>query len=85
MALQIHAPAEEILERIERSIRSALPGSEVTVRGAAGHFEIEVVSEAFEGKRTLARQRMVYSAIAELMKGDAAPVHAVDRLTTRTP
>ena len=85
MALQIHPPAEETTERIERAIREALPGSQVAVRGAAGHFEIEVVSAAFEGKRTLDKQRLVYSAIADLMKGDAAPVHAVDRLTTRTP
>ena len=85
MALQIHPPAQETAERIEEAIRSALPGAQVSVRGAAGHFEIEVVSPAFEGKRTLDRQRMVYSAIAGLMKGDAAPVHAVDTLATRTP
>jgi hypothetical protein len=27
----------------------------------------------------------VYGAIAHLMKGDMAPVHAVDSLKTRTP
>jgi hypothetical protein len=27
----------------------------------------------------------VYSAIAHLMSGDMAPVHAVDSLTTRVP
>jgi hypothetical protein len=33
----------------------------------------------------LESQRLVYSAIAHLMKGDAPPVHAVDSLKTRTP
>jgi len=33
----------------------------------------------------LESQRMVYGAIAHLMKGDLAPVHAVDRLQTRVP
>jgi acid stress-induced BolA-like protein IbaG/YrbA len=85
MALQIHAPPREITARIEEAIRAALPGCEVSASGAAGHFEIRVVSAAFAGKRTLEKQRMVYAAIAPLMQGDAAPVHAVDRLETLTP
>jgi stress-induced morphogen len=44
-----------------------------------------VTSSAFAGKSMLQSQRMVYSAIAHLMKGDLAPVHAVDSLRTRTP
>ena len=31
------------------------------------------------------QQKLVYGAIKELMAGDGAPVHAVDRLRTRTP
>ena len=38
----------------------------------------------FAGKSMLESQRLVYGAIAHLMKGDGAPVHAVDKLTTRT-
>jgi len=55
------------------------------VRGGGGHFEIDVTSEAFEGKRLLDKQRLVYGAIAHLMQGDDAPVHAIDRLDTHTP
>ena len=40
---------------------------------------IDALREAIE------RQRLVYGAIADLMKGDKAPVHAVDSLKTRTP
>jgi stress-induced morphogen len=55
------------------------------VSGAGGHFTIEVVSPAFAGLGMLESQRLVYSAIAHLMKGDLAPVHAVDKLKTRVP
>jgi acid stress-induced BolA-like protein IbaG/YrbA len=85
MALQIHAPPREVTAQIEDAIRKALPGCEVSASGAAGHFEIRVVSAAFAGKRTLEKQRLVYAAIAHLMAGDGAPVHAVDRLETLTP
>jgi stress-induced morphogen len=44
-----------------------------------------VVSPAFAGLGMLESQRLVYSAIAHLMQGDLAPVHAVDRLKTRVP
>ena len=43
---------------------------------------IDVVSEAFEGKSAVDRQRMVYKAIwMELQEA----VHAVDAMTTKTP
>jgi stress-induced morphogen len=31
------------------------------------------------------QHQLVYRAIAELMAGDAPPVHAIDRLVTRVP
>lgn len=85
MALQIHRPPAETARRIEEAIRDAIPGAEVSATGMGGHFEIRVVCREFEGKNTLAKQRLVYRAIAHLMKGDGAPVHAVDRLETLTP
>ena len=53
--------------------------------GGGGHFNIEVTSPMFAGKSMLESQRMVYGAIADLMKGDRAPVHAIDSLKTRAP
>ncbi len=77
---------EQVAEQMAAKIREALPGAEVLVRAASpGHFEIEVASEAFAGKSRVAQQQLVYGAIAPLMAGDAAPVHAVDRMVTRTP
>ncbi len=48
------------------------------------HFEIRVTSGAFDGKNSLARPRMVYAAIAQ-MRGEGAPIHAIDRLETSVP
>ena len=49
------------------------------------HFEIQVVSPVFKGKRTLEKQRIVYAALSELMAGSNAPVHAIARLDTLVP
>ncbi len=74
-----------ILDEAASAITTAIPGARVQVRGGGGHFEIEVISDQFAGKRILERQRMVLGAIAHLMKGDAAPIHAVDTLVCNTP
>jgi acid stress-induced BolA-like protein IbaG/YrbA len=74
-----------VVDALRQAIETAIPESQATVAGSGGHFTIEVVSSAFAGKGMLESQRLVYSAIAHLMKGDAPPVHAVDSLKTRTP
>ncbi|HEY4102529.1 MAG TPA: BolA family protein [Polyangiaceae bacterium] len=74
-----------VVDALREAIEREIPGSEANVSGGGGHFTIEVVSSAFAGKGMLESQRMVYGAIAPLMKGDAPPVHAVDSLKTRTP
>ncbi|MFO0678344.1 MAG: BolA/IbaG family iron-sulfur metabolism protein [Polyangiaceae bacterium] len=72
-----------VTDAIRTSIEGAIPGAVVTATGGGGHFTIEVVSSVFAGKSRLESQRLVLSAIAHLMKGDMAPVHAVDTLKTR--
>ena len=74
-----------ITDQIKLSILEAIPGCEVEVAGSSGHFEIYVCSSEFEGKRIVAKQRMVYRAIKHLMAGDDAPLHAVDKMTCDTP
>jgi acid stress-induced BolA-like protein IbaG/YrbA len=83
--LQISPPAGEVIPKIREAVEAAIPGAKVEVIGEAGHFSVRVTSEAFAGKTVVAKQRMVYSAIAPLMKGDHAPVHAIDRLETLEP
>ena len=74
-----------MIEQIEHAILTAIPDAQVHVSGGGGHFTIEVISSVFEGKNIVQRQRIVYKAIWELMKGDNAPLHAVDKLTCKTP
>jgi acid stress-induced BolA-like protein IbaG/YrbA len=75
----------EICTAAKAAIEAAIPGAVATVRGDGGHFDIEVVASAFAGKRILAQQRLVYAAIKDLMAGDQAPMHAVDRMVCKLP
>jgi acid stress-induced BolA-like protein IbaG/YrbA len=72
-----------VLDALREAIESKIPDSKAKVDGGGGHYTIEVVAAAFKGLGMLDSQRLVYGAIAHLMKGDLAPVHAVDKLTTR--
>ena len=74
-----------ILDEAREAIEAAIPGSVAVVRGGGGHFEIEVTAAQFDGLRTLAKHRLVLTSIAHLMKGDEAPIHAVDNIVCRTP
>ncbi len=74
-----------VVDALREAIEREILDSRAEVSGGGGHFTIEVTSPAFAGKSMLESQRMVYGAIAHLMKGELAPVHAVDRLITRTP
>lgn len=49
--------------------------------GGATHWRLRIVSEAFRGKPTVARHRMVYDALAELIDD---PIHAL-AITARAP
>jgi acid stress-induced BolA-like protein IbaG/YrbA len=76
--------AGTLTETVEQAIVEAIPDAQVDVQGAGGHFTIRVVSAAFEGKNLLQKRRLVMSAVAPFMKGDDAPVHAIDKLETLT-
>lgn len=92
MALQIasspssSSDAEETATKLRDLIAEAIEDAEIRVTPLSpGHFEIRVVSQAFEGLSRVRQQQRVYGAIAPLLKGDAAPVHAIDRLQTELP
>ena len=60
---------------IEQMIVKGLPEAEVKVTGDDGvHFEAVVRCESFAGKSTLARHRMVYATLGELMGNE---IHAL--------
>ncbi len=78
-------PDAALAEAIRTAIQQHIPGGTVDVTGSGGHYSIEVISSLFEGKNRVQSQRLVYRAIRHLMVGDAAPLHAVDRLVTTVP
>ena len=77
-----------VAETIRRKLEAALSPQRLVIeddseshRGHGGwreggetHFNVEIVAPAFEGKSRVARQRMVFDALAEEMSG---PVHAL--------
>ena len=69
-------------ELIRQLIEQGLPGARAQVQGDDGvHFEATVVCEGFRGKLPLARHRMVYATLGDLMGG---AIHAL-ALKTLTP
>ncbi|WP_386066667.1 BolA family protein [Tahibacter sp. UC22_41] len=69
-------------QTIKNLIEQGLPGAVAEVAGADGvHFEAVVVAEAFRGKLPLARHRLVYATLGDLMGG---AIHALS-LKTVTP
>jgi BolA protein len=79
-ALQAHLAA---LEPVSLSITddSHQHVGHAGARGGGGHFSLQIVSRQFIGKNTITRHRMIYSALAEMMKND---VHALN-IQARTP
>ncbi len=80
--------------RIERLLRAALDPESLAVvdqshlheghagaRDGRGHFLVEIVARAFEGRAPLERHRMIYQALGEMMTTD---VHAL-AIRARTP
>jgi len=75
----------DVITALREAIESKIPACTAEVTGGGGHFSIVATSPEFAGKSMLESQRMVYGAISHLMRGDMAPVHAVDSLKTKTP
>ena len=68
--LQALAPARlELVDESDKHIGH--PGA---APGGNTHWKLTIVSAAFEGKPTVARHRMVYEALGELMQH---PIHAL--------
>ncbi|MDP1870609.1 MAG: BolA family protein [Gallionella sp.] len=44
-------------------------------QSGGGHYLLQIVTPEFSGKGTLARHRMIYSALGEMMKTD---IHALN-------
>lgn len=87
-------PREQRVEAIRAALQAALSPVALEVvddsarhaghagaRDGRGHFNVDVVSAAFEGLGPLARHRAVYAAVGTLMETD---IHAL-AIRARTP
>lgn len=54
--------------RIELIDDSALHAGHEGAKSGGGHYRLLVVSDAFAGKSTVSRHRLVYDALGELMR-----------------
>ena len=72
-------------DELKRTIEAGVDGCQTVVvtdlTGTQDHYQAVIVAGGFEGKLPLARHRMVYAALGDLMSG---PVHALT-LETLTP
>jgi BolA protein len=60
--------------RLELIDDSALHAGHAGARSGGGHYRLLVVSAEFSGKSTLARHRIIYDALGELMR---SKIHAL--------
>ncbi len=67
---------------IKQMIEQGIVCQSIEITGDGNHFEAIVVSEAFEGKRLVARQQMVYATVQD--KISSGELHALS-LKTITP
>ena len=75
-----------INQTIQDIIINNISDAQVTVNNMGqGHFSLVVTTNEFVGKNMLAKHKLVMSAIAPLMFGSNAPVHAIDNLKTMLP
>lgn len=87
-------PREQRVEAIRNALQTALRPQSLVVqddsarhaghagaRDGRGHFNVEVVSDAFTGLSPIQRHRVVYAAVGELMTTD---IHALS-ISAHTP
>jgi BolA protein len=59
---------------IEIDDDSALHAGHEGAKGGGGHYQLTIVSDQFAGKPTVARHRMIYECLADMMHKD---IHAL--------
>ncbi len=68
-------------ERIELIDDSHLHAGHAGARSGGGHYQLDIVSAAFVGKNTVARHRLIYDALGDMMRQE---IHALS-IQARTP
>ena len=80
---RIRAALDAALAPVSLDVRddSARHAGHEGARDGRGHFDVDIVSEAFAGLAPLARHRRVYAALGDMMTTD---IHALS-IRARTP
>lgn len=68
---------EELLVKDQSQLHAGHEGA----KDGKGHFDITIISTAFEGQNRIQRHRMVYDALTQLLQTD---IHAL-RIKALTP
>ncbi|MGA7816192.1 BolA family protein [Caballeronia sp.] len=68
-------------EQVKEYIAGGLACQHLEVEGDGQHFFATIVSDAFEGKRLIARHQLVYRALGDRMREE---IHALS-MKTLTP
>jgi acid stress-induced BolA-like protein IbaG/YrbA len=68
-------------ELVKNYIVAGLDCTHIEVEGDGQHFNAVIVSEAFAGKRLIARHQLVYAALGDRMRQE---IHALS-MKTLTP
>lgn len=69
---------------LERRIVDAFPDAQVKITDLTGtrdHYSVSIVTATFRGHSRIQQHKLVYAALADLMRG---PIHALS-LDTRAP
>jgi len=61
-------------ESVEIEDQSHLHAGHAGAAGGGGHYQVTIVADCFKGLNTLARHRLVYDAVGDLMKKE---IHAL--------
>ena len=61
-------------ESVEIEDQSHLHAGHAGAAGGGGHYEVTIVASCFKGLNTLARHRLVYESVGDLMKNE---IHAL--------
>jgi stress-induced morphogen len=72
-------------DQIEAMIKADLPDAQVTaedLKGSGDHYQVAIVSSAFEGLSLVKRHQLIYKAVDSAMA--SAAIHALS-LETSTP
>ena len=61
-------------ESVEIEDQSHLHAGHAGAAGGGGHYQVTIVADCFKGLNTLARHRLVFDAVGDLMKKE---IHAL--------